>query len=181
VRLVNPTDSAVGEQPGFRGYALPLLQRDRSALTLGVLAAGWHLPLVVLGRLGLVGLPVTVAVTVVYVWLFNHADGSVLLPIVLHATEGAISFGDLGFAGADATAHGAALRRGLVRRGAGRGRARPPRLAGRAAGRGAVQDPPARPELTRLANRRPDHPKRDQNRPVGASTRVMVPSRRSPT
>ena len=26
VRLVNPLDGALGEEPGFRGYALPLLQ-----------------------------------------------------------------------------------------------------------------------------------------------------------
>ena len=43
VRLVNPMDGPLGEEPGFRGYALPLLQATRpplhSAAILGVLVA----------------------------------------------------------------------------------------------------------------------------------------------
>ncbi len=106
VRLVNPTDSALGEEPGFRGYALPLLQ-DRlsppaAAGVLGVLAAGWHLPLVVLGDLGWIGLPSTVVITFLYVWLFDRTGGSLLVPLLFHASQGAFTFGMLGFTGADA-------------------------------------------------------------------------------
>ena len=54
--LVNPLGGALGEEPGWRGYALPRLQADRTplaaALVLGVVVAGWHLPLVVFGMLG---------------------------------------------------------------------------------------------------------------------------------
>ncbi len=111
IRLVNPGDSALGEEPGFRGYALPLLQ-DRlsppaAAGVLGVLAAGWHLPLVVTGDLGWIGLPSTVVITFLYVWLFDRTGGSLLVPLLFHAGQGAFTFGMLGFAGvhADRAAH----------------------------------------------------------------------------
>ncbi|TDC53236.1 CPBP family intramembrane metalloprotease [Jiangella ureilytica] len=106
LRLVNPLEAPVSEEPAWRGYALPRQQSTRSplasAVILGVLVAGWHLPLAVSGDLGLIGLPTTFFITIVYVWLFNHADGSVLLTLVFHAMEGSISYGDLGFSGADA-------------------------------------------------------------------------------
>ena len=73
--LINPLGGALGEEPGWRGYALPGLQVDRSpiaaALILGVLVAGWHLPLVLFGMLGAIGLVSTIAITVISVWLFN--------------------------------------------------------------------------------------------------------------
>ena len=106
IRLVNPGDSALGEEPGFRGYALPLLQDRLSPLlaagVLGVLAAGWHLPLVVTGDLGWIGLPSTVVITFLYVWLFDRTGGSLLVPVLFHASQGAFTFGMLGFTGADA-------------------------------------------------------------------------------
>ena len=105
-RMVNPTDSALGEEPGFRGYALPHLQ-DRlsplaSAGVLGVLTAGWHIPLVALGNLGWIGLPSTVVITFLYVWLFNRTGGSLLMAVLFHASQGALTFGMLGSTGADA-------------------------------------------------------------------------------
>jgi uncharacterized protein len=105
VRMVNPTDSALGEEPGFRGYALPHLQ-DRwsplaSAGVLGVLTAGWHIPLVTLDNLGWIGLPSTVLITFLYVWLFNRTGGSLLMTILFHASQGALTFGMLGFTEAD--------------------------------------------------------------------------------
>jgi membrane protease YdiL (CAAX protease family) len=106
VRLVNPTDSALGEEPGFRGYALPHLQHRLSPLAaagvLGVLTAGWHVPLVVLGDLGWIGLPSTVVIAFLYVWLFNRTGGSLLMTVLFHASQGAFTFGMLGFTGADA-------------------------------------------------------------------------------
>jgi hypothetical protein len=105
VRVVNPTDSALGEEPGFRGYALPHLQNRwsplASAAVLGVLTAGWHIPLVVLGNLGWIGLPSTVVITFLYVWLFNRTGGSLLMAVLFHASQGAFTFGMLGFGGAD--------------------------------------------------------------------------------
>jgi uncharacterized protein len=91
----------LGEEPGFRGYALPQLQHRLPPLgaagVLGVLAAGWHLPLVVQGELGWIGLPSTVVITFLYVWLFDRTRGSLLMALLFHASQGALTFGDLGF------------------------------------------------------------------------------------
>jgi CAAX protease family protein len=106
VRFVNPLDGPLGEEPAWRGYALPHLQQQRSplaaGLVLGVFVALWHLPLVASGRLAAVGLPITFAITLVYVWLFDRAGGSVLITLVFHIAQGTVSYGALGFVGADA-------------------------------------------------------------------------------
>jgi membrane protease YdiL (CAAX protease family) len=105
IRLVDVTDGAAGEEPGWRGYALPHLQGRlsplRAAGVLGVLVAGWHVPLVVLGSLSWVGLPGTVAITFIYVWLFDHTSGSLLMALLFHASQGAFTFGMLGYSDAD--------------------------------------------------------------------------------
>ena len=105
-RLVDVTDGAAGEEPGWRGFAVPHLQARLSPLAtaglLGVVIAGWHVPLVVLGSLAPVGLPSTVAITFLYVWLFNRTGGSLLMALLLHASQGALTFGMLGFTGSDA-------------------------------------------------------------------------------
>ena len=106
VRFVNPLDGPLGEEPGWRGYAVPRLQAQHSplvsGLVLGVLVALWHLPLVASGMLAPVGLPITFAITMVYVWLFNRTGGSVLLTMVFHIAQGTVSYGALGFTGSDA-------------------------------------------------------------------------------
>ncbi|WP_155543100.1 hypothetical protein [Amycolatopsis camponoti] len=62
----------------------------------------WHLPLVTSGMLAPFGLPVTFAITLVYVWLVNRAGGSALVAVVFHVTQRAIGAAALGFTGADA-------------------------------------------------------------------------------
>ncbi|NEM06192.1 CPBP family intramembrane glutamic endopeptidase [Geodermatophilus normandii] len=105
LRMVDPADSALGEEPGFRGYALPHLQDRLSPLAaagvLGLLAAGWHLPLVALGNLGWIGIPSTVVITVLYVWVFNRTGGSLLLALLFHASQGAFTSGMVGSGSAD--------------------------------------------------------------------------------
>lgn len=105
VRLVNPMDGPLGEEPGFRGYAVPLLQSARtplqSAAVLGVLVAGWHLPLIIFGGLSLIVLPTTFAITFLYVWLFNRTGGSVLLTLLFHNSQGTFTVGSYGFTGPD--------------------------------------------------------------------------------
>ncbi len=107
LRLVNPLDGPMGEEPGWRGFALPRLQANRSplmaSLILGLIAAIWHLPLVFLPGedLAPIFLLGTVAITFVYTWIFNHTGGSVLMTLVAHAAQGVIAFGALGFTGAD--------------------------------------------------------------------------------
>ncbi|WP_307025763.1 CPBP family intramembrane glutamic endopeptidase [Arthrobacter globiformis] len=106
VRLVNPLDGPLGEEPGFRGYALPLLQASRppllSAAILGVLVTLWHLPLVLFGGLSMIGLPTTFVITFLYVWLFNRTGGSVLLTFLFHNSQGTFTVGSFGFAAAAA-------------------------------------------------------------------------------
>jgi membrane protease YdiL (CAAX protease family) len=107
VRLINPLDGPLGEEPGWRGFALPRLQEGRSplhaSLILGLLVAGWHVPLVFLPgeRLAPVLLLATVAVTFVYTWIFNHSGESALLTLMAHAAEGVIMLGALGLVAAD--------------------------------------------------------------------------------
>lgn len=104
-RIVDPTDGALGEEPGWRGFALPHLQTRwsplASAALLGVATAGWHSPLVLLGNLTWIGLPSTFVITFLYVWLFNRTGGSLLLALLFHASQGAFTFGMLGFHEAD--------------------------------------------------------------------------------
>lgn len=106
VRLMNPMDGPLGEEPGFRGYALPLLQASRppllSAAILGVLVALWHMPLVLFGGLSMIGLPTTFAITFLYVWLFNRTGGSVLLTLLFHNSQGTFTVASFGFAAAEA-------------------------------------------------------------------------------
>ena len=100
VRLVNPTDGPLGEEPGWRGFAQPGLQARWSPLlstaVLAVLVAGWHVPLFFLEDGGLQprvlvgGLVGTVAVTFWYAWLFNRTGGSVLLVLMAHSVEGSL-------------------------------------------------------------------------------------------
>jgi membrane protease YdiL (CAAX protease family) len=85
----------LGEELGWRGFALPHLQEGRSALAasliLGLLWAGWHLPYALTEGSFLSELPLPIffldllAVSTLYTWLFNHTQGSILLAILFHA------------------------------------------------------------------------------------------------
>jgi membrane protease YdiL (CAAX protease family) len=97
LRMVNPTDGPLGEEPAWRGFAQPRFQAKwsplASAAVLGLLITGWHMPLVFMPQfdLGLPDIASTVVVTFWYVWLFNRTGGSVLLPLIAHVTEGSIN------------------------------------------------------------------------------------------
>jgi membrane protease YdiL (CAAX protease family) len=105
LRMVNPTDGPLGEEPGWRGFAQPRLQAKWSPLVstalLGLLITGWHLPLVFMPQfdLGFPDIATTVVVTFWYAWLFNRTGGSVLLTLIAHATEGSINTQTLWSAG----------------------------------------------------------------------------------
>jgi membrane protease YdiL (CAAX protease family) len=90
--------TGLGEEPGWRGFALPRLQ-DRHGPLLGtallsVVWAAWHLPNVLFG--GWTGLSfslwmaLTMASAFIYTWVYNHTGGSILLAALLH---GAINGG----------------------------------------------------------------------------------------
>lgn len=88
----------IGEETGWRGFALPHLQRGASALSASLILAafwiGWHLPsflyLPTYMKLGFAVLPWfalgIVAGAVVFTWLYNSTHGSVLITAVGHAS-----------------------------------------------------------------------------------------------
>ena len=82
-----------GEETGWRGYALPRLQRGRSALSatliLWVFWALWHLPLFfyLYDASSIVGFLLgLLAGAVILTWLCNSTGGSILLVAVWHAS-----------------------------------------------------------------------------------------------
>jgi uncharacterized protein len=95
ILLLIPGFGGAWEEPGWRGYALPQLQTGRSALfaslILGVLIAGWHLPLMVVGQVHYSDIVTIMGAVVVFNWVFNNANGSVLIIMLMHATNNAIS------------------------------------------------------------------------------------------
>src|SRR6266508_3723531 len=83
----------LGEEPAWRGFALPRLMAGRTALAgsllLGVLHAIWHLPLFGLEYDWQNGLPWAISVlsfAVVTAWMYNRTHGSLLLPILMHVS-----------------------------------------------------------------------------------------------
>jgi membrane protease YdiL (CAAX protease family) len=93
----------LGEEPGWRGFALPGLQQRIGPLTgavvLGALHAAWHLPIYLLipGYNGAPSDPQgvllqfllftvgVVAGSVTFTWLFNNTRGSLLIAVLHHA------------------------------------------------------------------------------------------------
>ena len=85
----------LGEEVGWRGYALPALQVRYSALLasliLGVLWGLWHLPVFFNPDTSYSNLPLLlflvfiVPVAVLMTWLFNSTGGSVLMAMLFHA------------------------------------------------------------------------------------------------
>jgi len=89
--------SAGGEELGWRGFALPHLQRGRSALgasvVLGLAWGVWHLPLYLTGAdfrpLSLFApwVVAAVAASVIYTWIYNGTGGSLLIVVLYHAAS----------------------------------------------------------------------------------------------
>lgn len=85
---------AMGEELGWRGYLLPLLQTRFGAaiasVVLGVCWFAWHIPLQFVPGDANSGFPLAlwglsiVATAFVYTWLFNNTGGSVLAVTVFH-------------------------------------------------------------------------------------------------
>ena len=103
----SPGVGGAWEEPGWRGYAVPRLQHGRSALVasliLGVLIAGWHLPLILVGQVRYPDIVLILAAVIVFNWVFNNAKGSVLIIMLMHAANNAVSgsFFSPMFSGAD--------------------------------------------------------------------------------
>ena len=107
MHMVSPMGGPLMEEPSFRGYAQPELQRTRSRLgataIMALAISGWHAPLFVMGVFAAhpIGFVTTVAVTFWYAWLFNHALGSSLLTLISHGTEGGVLVTSFWSAGPD--------------------------------------------------------------------------------
>ncbi len=98
----------LGEETGWRGFALPRLQQTRSAASatwfLGLFWIVWHLPaffyLDTYMQLGLWMLPgfafSVLCGAVVYTWLYNSTGGSVLMVAMWHASFNFFSASDAG-------------------------------------------------------------------------------------
>ena len=97
----------LGEEPGWRGFALPRMQSRYGALKgtlfLGILWTFWHLPDFLTSAqkggpgTGLypfyAGLPVffleVVALAIIFTWVFNNTKGSIFIALLLHASYNA--------------------------------------------------------------------------------------------
>jgi membrane protease YdiL (CAAX protease family) len=105
--LLIPGVGGAWEEPGWRGYAVPRLQRGRSALLasliLAVLIAGWHLPLMITGQIHYSDIVLILAAVIVFNWVFNNTAGSVLIIMLMHAANNAVagSFFSTMFSGDD--------------------------------------------------------------------------------
>jgi len=98
----------LGEETGWRGFALPHLQKDRTAasatLILALLWATWHLPAFFFRdtyvELGLLGFPVfafmMIFSTMVFTWLYNSTRGSIFIVILFHAVFNWLSVSEAG-------------------------------------------------------------------------------------
>ena len=79
----------VGEEFGWRGFALPRLLEGRSALTasliLGLLWTAWHLPAYVTGTIAVILIPFPFVSSFLFTWLYQHTNGSVLIAILFHS------------------------------------------------------------------------------------------------
>lgn len=91
---------SLGEEVGWRGFALPRLQGQYGpllgTLVLGVLHGLWHLPALFTPMLGPFSGEVFVTFvltaiggTFIYTWIVNNARGSILIAVLLHAASNA--------------------------------------------------------------------------------------------
>jgi membrane protease YdiL (CAAX protease family) len=91
----------LGEEPGWRGVALPMLQEKYGPLwgsiILGALHVIWHLPTFFIGGVG-VGSTFSILsfglfiiwgalMTTTWTWVYNNIGGSLLIMILLHAAN----------------------------------------------------------------------------------------------
>ena len=90
----------LGEEPGWRGFALPRLQKRHSpviaSLILAPIWALWHLPLMgneFPGPIIPAFLISLFAGTLIQTWLFNQTNGSVFAQMLFHATVNTVGAG----------------------------------------------------------------------------------------
>ena len=96
---------SLGEEPGWRGFALPRLQRQYGPLVgtliLAVLHGLWHLPVYFIPGTILEGpfdatafaanTCLIIAMTIIWTWFFNNAGQSVFFAMLVHGVSNAAS------------------------------------------------------------------------------------------
>jgi uncharacterized protein len=100
--VLNMLFVTLGEEPGWRGFALPRLQQRYGpvpgTIVLGTLHSFWHLPTGFIAGGPLYPFALTTFVTFVltgmagsfiYTWFYNHARGSILIAILIHGAANA--------------------------------------------------------------------------------------------
>lgn len=87
----NSIQGATGEELGWRGYALPNLQKRYSPLVasiiLGLAISGWHS---ILHLISPIGVPewqfwvIMISFCILVTWAYNHSGGSLLIVSLFH-------------------------------------------------------------------------------------------------
>jgi membrane protease YdiL (CAAX protease family) len=98
-RLSTLIGGPLGEEPGWRGFALPRLQKlfgpAAASILLGVLWASWHLPLFLCKAWSSSGFPtyllIVTELSFLFTFLYNLFDGSVITAIATHACFNTVS------------------------------------------------------------------------------------------
>jgi membrane protease YdiL (CAAX protease family) len=92
--LLIPGIGGAWQEPGLRGFALPRLEQRLGSiagpLVLGVLWVIWHAPLFAVGQILWTDVLVIIAASVVIASVFHTARESVLLAMIMHATNNAV-------------------------------------------------------------------------------------------
>jgi membrane protease YdiL (CAAX protease family) len=83
----------LGEEAGWRGFALPRLQQKHNALVssiiLGIIWAFWHVPFYFNPESGAqipfaAFVPICIALAILFTWIYNNTRGSLLLTVLAH-------------------------------------------------------------------------------------------------
>ncbi|MBN1935393.1 MAG: CPBP family intramembrane metalloprotease [Anaerolineae bacterium] len=100
IGLIWPIFSSLGEEFGWRGFALPRLAEKHNALVsgliIGIVWGMWHLPMDYIGmcQYGALFIPIFIIVgpvlmtaqSILMTWVYNNTGGSLLLMVLFHAS-----------------------------------------------------------------------------------------------
>jgi hypothetical protein len=99
--LFSPTSGALGEEPGYCGYFVPVMLKGsdkllRTGLVVGLMWVGWHLPVFLSDKLAqLYCIPHSLLLleqAVIYVWLYRACHYCVPVAVVFHASLNSLSY-----------------------------------------------------------------------------------------
>ncbi len=97
ILLVVPGLGGAWEEPGWRGFALHQLEKGRSRLwamvPLYAMIVTWHLPLFVTASIEWADVFNMIGGVIIYNWLYHRSGHSVLLVMIIHSMNNAVSGG----------------------------------------------------------------------------------------